>query len=209
MMTAISEFSFDLPKWLDRVVQEYVLHHPEENPGLSPLREALASGANLASRRTMPLHLTASAVVLDTDGTHVLLLLHRKLGIWVQPGGHLRPGESPPQAATRELEEECKLSDARLEGGDELPLDIDIHRIEAIPSKEELAHWHCDFRYVFRSNRVPVVLSNESRAAEWVRRGIKLGELTQGRMERIVSKLNLLHPIETSRPLGDRNVPYS
>jgi len=36
----------------------------------------------------------------------VLLVLHKKLSIWLAPGGHLEPGELPHQAAEREVFEE-------------------------------------------------------------------------------------------------------
>jgi ADP-ribose pyrophosphatase YjhB (NUDIX family) len=43
----------------------------------------------------------------------VLLLYHRKLGLWLPPGGHVEPGELPDEAAVREVLEEtgvhCRL----------------------------------------------------------------------------------------------------
>lgn len=36
----------------------------------------------------------------------VLLHKHRKLGLWLPPGGHVEPGELPDDAATREVLEE-------------------------------------------------------------------------------------------------------
>lgn len=50
-------------------------------------------------------HLTASAVVLDDHG-RVLLVHHRKLDLWLYPGGHLDPDETPAEAAVREVREE-------------------------------------------------------------------------------------------------------
>ncbi|HEY7509701.1 MAG TPA: NUDIX hydrolase, partial [Vicinamibacteria bacterium] len=38
-------------------------------------------------------HLTGSAFVIAADGSRVLLLHHRKLRRWLQPGGHADPGE--------------------------------------------------------------------------------------------------------------------
>jgi 8-oxo-dGTP pyrophosphatase MutT (NUDIX family) len=188
---------FDLRGWCDGIVHEYLRRYPAEDVNLTPLRAALASDADLASRQTTPLHLTASSVVLDTEGTHLLLLFHRKLGIWVQPGGHLGAREYPPEAAARELAEECHLSGAQPEFRQGLPFDTDIHPIEAHPAKGEPAHWHCDFRYTFRSPRAPILLSRESLRAHWARRGRELEELTQGRMARITSKLDDLHPLRS------------
>lgn len=50
---------------------------------------------------------TATTFVVDHDQT--LLLLHRKLGKWFPPGGHIEPNELPDQAALREVREECGL----------------------------------------------------------------------------------------------------
>lgn len=52
-------------------------------------------------------HFTASAIVLDHD--HVLLVEHRKLGVWLYPGGHIEPDEDPVQAVRREVHEEVGL----------------------------------------------------------------------------------------------------
>ena len=38
-----------------------------------------------------PIHVTGSAIVVTPDRTHVLLHRHKRLGIWVQPGGHIEP----------------------------------------------------------------------------------------------------------------------
>lgn len=40
----------------------------------------------------------------------VLLHPHRKLGIWLPPGGHVEPGELPDDAAVREVLEEAGVA---------------------------------------------------------------------------------------------------
>jgi 8-oxo-dGTP pyrophosphatase MutT (NUDIX family) len=54
-----------------------------------------------------PRHLTASALIVGTRG--IVLHRHRKLDIWVQPGGHIDEGETPFDAAGREASEETGL----------------------------------------------------------------------------------------------------
>src|ERR1035438_1973186 len=51
-----------------------------------------------------PVHLTGSAIVVGPRGT--ILHLHKRIGVWMQPGGHIDPGEAPWQAALRETREE-------------------------------------------------------------------------------------------------------
>lgn len=50
---------------------------------------------------------TVAVFVVHND--HVLLHPHRKLGIWLPPGGHIEPNELPDEAALREVEEESGL----------------------------------------------------------------------------------------------------
>jgi 8-oxo-dGTP pyrophosphatase MutT (NUDIX family) len=82
-------------------------------------------------------HVTASAFVVSARG--VILHRHRRLGIWVQPGGHIDAGESPEAACLRETKEETGL-EARHVDPVEL-FHVDVH---AGPN----AHTHYDLRYV-------------------------------------------------------------
>lgn len=59
------------------------------------------------TRASLPAHLTGSSIILDEAGARTLLVLHSKLGLWVQPGGHCEPGdETLRDVALREGEEE-------------------------------------------------------------------------------------------------------
>lgn len=51
---------------------------------------------------------TASAHIIN-DQRHVLLIFHRKLGVWLPPGGHMDAHETPAEAARREVREETGL----------------------------------------------------------------------------------------------------
>ena len=61
---------------------------------------------------------TATTFVVHEQCT--LLLLHRKLGIWVPPGGHIEPNELPNHAAVREVREETGLEVELIEQGTQL-----------------------------------------------------------------------------------------
>jgi 8-oxo-dGTP pyrophosphatase MutT (NUDIX family) len=92
-------------------------------------------------------HLTGSAITVSADGSRVLLLHHRKLGLWLQPGGHGDPGETTgEEVALREGFEESGIAGLALHPGAQRPLDIDVHEIPAFGA--EPAHLHLDLRYL-------------------------------------------------------------
>ncbi|GAA2515691.1 NUDIX hydrolase [Streptomyces gobitricini] len=86
-------------------------------------------------------HVTASALVVDPERDRVLLTLHKKLGMWLQMGGHCEPGDGTVAgAALREATEESGVPGlALLPGG---PVRLDRH---AIPAP---CHWHLDVQYL-------------------------------------------------------------
>ena len=92
-------------------------------------------------------HLTGSAITVSADGSRVLLLHHRKLDRWLQPGGHGDPGETTgEQVALREALEESGIEGLALHPRAPRPLDVDVHDIPARGS--EPAHQHLDLRYL-------------------------------------------------------------
>jgi 8-oxo-dGTP pyrophosphatase MutT (NUDIX family) len=109
-------------------------------------------------------HVTASAWVLDPTRRHVLLLHHRKLDRWLQPGGHCDGDPDVRAVAQREAEEETGLAVRLL---DQALFDVDIH---PIPARGDVpAHAHFDVRFRFEADfQPPVVRLEEAREARWV-----------------------------------------
>jgi 8-oxo-dGTP pyrophosphatase MutT (NUDIX family) len=125
----------------------------------------LASPAAFARAHFVPGHFTASAFVLSPQRDALLLILHKKLGLWLQPGGHVEPDDtSLGAAARREVQEEVGIE---LPADSEPALfDVDVHRIP--PHKLDPAHEHFDVRYCFVAPRLEFEASSEVVRAEWV-----------------------------------------
>ena len=98
-------------------------------------------------RATREGHLTGSAITVSAHGSQVLLLHHRKLDRWLQPGGHGDPGETTgEEVALREALEESGITGLALHPTAPRPLDVDVHDIPA--RGDEPAHEHLDLRYL-------------------------------------------------------------
>jgi 8-oxo-dGTP pyrophosphatase MutT (NUDIX family) len=118
------------------------------------LRQQIENGDDIHLRSTFPGHVTASAFILDGTGRRILLIHHRSLGRWLQPGGHYEVPETLEASALREAFEETGVPNLALDPWhlkSRLPIDIDSHLIPARPQKGEPEHWHHDIRYVVRA----------------------------------------------------------
>jgi 8-oxo-dGTP pyrophosphatase MutT (NUDIX family) len=119
------------------------------------------TGPALLTRGCAPMHLTASAAVLDPGGDQTCLVLHHKLGVWVQPGGHLEPGDdSVLAAAAREVQEETGLT------GEVLPEPALLSRHRA-PCAPGVVDWHLDVQFVLVTPRTPPRPSAETPSVAW------------------------------------------
>ncbi|NLT54508.1 MAG: NUDIX domain-containing protein [Actinomycetales bacterium] len=118
-------------------------------------------GPALLTRDCAPAHVTASAAVLSPDGASTCLVLHRRLGQWVQPGGHLEPEDpSLATAAAREVREETGLSaTARPD-----PVALSRHRA---PCRPGTVDWHLDVQHLVVAEPARPRLSEESSAVSW------------------------------------------
>ncbi len=110
-----------------------------------------------------PTHVTGSSLIVGPRG--VILHLHKRLGMWLQPGGHLEPGETPWDAARRESGEETGLTLQWSGVGrfDVPPLaHLDVH-------DGGRGHTHLDLRYVVavRGDDEPAPPEGESQEVRW------------------------------------------
>ncbi len=157
---------------LEIVIHETLRRHrPADVKEAADVAEVLAfidRHSDPFDRRILEGHLTASAVVVSAAGDRVLLLHHRKLGRWLQPGGHAEPGEGDPERiALREAREETGIPGLVLHDSAPRPLDVDVHPIPA--RGDEPAHRHLDLRYlvIAPDSMPPRLAPAEARALRW------------------------------------------
>src|SRR5580765_143549 len=148
--------------WLD-AFSRYALRHPGETATASLFADFASSHPNAAERNLSIGHLTGSAWLVSADGARVLLTHHRKLGRWLQLGGHADGDVDLARVALREAGEESGLHSLVVEP--EI-FDLDRHFIPA--RGDEPAHWHYDVRYIVRAlGGEDFIVGDESHALAW------------------------------------------
>ena len=116
----------------------------------------------------VPGHFTASAFILAPAGDALLLIHHRKLGRWLQPGGHIEPNDGDLLAAARrECAEEVGLPDLPLHARQPGAFDLDVHEIP--PYGDAPVHEHFDVRFLLRAQSLQFDVGPEVAGARWVR----------------------------------------
>lgn len=149
----------------------------------------------LFEHRHLANHFTASGLVIAQG--HVLLIHHKRIGLWLPPGGHLLAGEMPHEAAVREVQEETGVMVEIVEAERPqtgsvdfffLPQPLCMHAVHAVEDQQDL--YHLDIVFLLKpvgQNPGLPVLSHpmEVHAAQWV----KLEELNQWSLARNVSEI--------------------
>lgn len=118
-----------------------------------------------AHRTTFPGHLTGSAWVVNAANDAALLLHHRKLGRWLQPGGHADGDFNLRRVAEREVAEETGIAGLQLLRPG--IYDLDIHEIPKRGAEPE--HLHYDIRFAFTAPATAEISANhESLSVRWI-----------------------------------------
>jgi 8-oxo-dGTP pyrophosphatase MutT (NUDIX family) len=109
-------------------------------------------------------HITASAWLLNNEGSKALLMHHAKLNAWFQLGGHCDGDPDVVRVAIKEAQEESGILGIEAISRD--IFDIDIHLIPE--NKKEKAHYHYDVRFLLRvASDEQMVQNHESKELRW------------------------------------------
>lgn len=184
-----------------KLLDLYLSKFPGERETFSILEKQFQSrDRQLCSRKNMTGHLTASGLLLHPHGKSVFLIHHNFLNLWLQPGGHLDPGESPAQGALREFIEETGIKQVSLHpwhDANPFPFDMDTHAIPPNEKKNEGSHFHHDYQYLLTlshdsaisDDRLVDIAQDEVSNFRWV----GLNELIEGdydtRLKRAARKI--------------------
>ena len=137
---------------------------PQQEDVRRRVRDLIANEARCFENDCWRGHITGSAWIISPDRRQCLLILHKKLGKWLQPGGHSDGSPDTWRVALREAEEETGLTPTL---ASEAIFDLDIHEIPARGA--DPAHLHFDVRFVMWADASrPPSASDESNAIGWV-----------------------------------------
>jgi 8-oxo-dGTP pyrophosphatase MutT (NUDIX family) len=149
-----------------RSLYDYENVYPEEN--ISNTLEFVKANKDSISRKNEVAHVTASGLVYR-DGK-VLVVYHKNLQKYLQPGGHLEGDFTLVEAAQREVFEETGLK-VRTSAlfSDKIPLSLDVHKIPANPRKSEGEHLHHDCMFLFETTSDQITIDeNEVEGYKWI-----------------------------------------
>ncbi len=176
----------DLLTLLDR----YHDRHTNEIATIDRIRKLIRDEERCFHRDCFPGHVTSSAWIISRESGRALLTNHRKLGRWLQLGGHADGEVDVLASARREAEEESGLSDFRIlpQGGGCEILDLDIHEIPARAS--EPLHQHHDIRFLLDVSEAQSIRHQEieSREVRWFSSGDVIARFDEEGLLRMARK---------------------
>ena len=116
-----------------------------EHTHLKAATQWIASGAPVYRVRkpdVPAMHLVSYFVVLDDSRGQLLLVAHRKAGLWLPAGGHVELGEDPWDAVARECREELGIEAVASPITGEHPLFLTVTRTRGQRAHTDVSLWY-------------------------------------------------------------------
>lgn len=130
-------------------------------------RRFIAKHSDCFNRALAEGHVTGSAWVLNPARDHVLMLHHRKLDLWLQPGGHADGDPDITRVVLKETSEESGVSLEHVRLVSDSIFDVDVHVIHA--NEHDPRHEHFDIRFLLEmDDQIPLPGNDESHEIGWV-----------------------------------------
>ncbi|MCF6218733.1 MAG: NUDIX hydrolase [Gammaproteobacteria bacterium] len=150
-----------------QLLTDYKTPFMEEAAMVARSRRFVAQHQNCFDRSLSAGHVTGSAWVVNPSRTHALMLHHRKLDRWFQPGGHADGDHDIIRVALKETSEESgvDMENIRLVSDD--IFDVDVHTIH--PNAHDERHQHFDIRFLLEiDDSIPIPGNDESHQIGWI-----------------------------------------
>lgn len=146
----------------------YETRYLDEAAFVQRARQFVATHPDTFFRDHLPAHVSASTWVVNPARTAVLLMHHRKLDCWLQPGGHADGDTDMRAVALKECIEETGVAPEHIRLVSDEIFDVDIHATQE-PHPDAQPHHHIDVRYLVEiDDNVPVPGNEESFELRWV-----------------------------------------
>ncbi|MFI9780836.1 NUDIX hydrolase [Streptomyces sp. NPDC051956] len=116
-----------------------------ERTHLKTAAQWIAGGASVYRVRkpdVPAMHLVSYFLVLDDTRGQLLLVAHRKAGLWLPAGGHVEPGEDPWAAVVRECHEELGIHAKASPITGELPLFLTVTETRGHGAHTDVSLWY-------------------------------------------------------------------
>jgi len=155
-----------------KLLENYRTRNPDESVVVNRFVSFVSANPRCFERDCWVGHVTGSVWLVNSTGSQVLLTHHKKLGRWLQLGGHSDGDADTARVALREAQEESGLdvSLGFVQGKQQMCtdiFDIDVHEIPA--RKDDPAHYHFDVRFVVQClSHENYLVSDESHDLAWV-----------------------------------------
>lgn len=175
------------------LLADYARRFPAEAAVAARFEEFVRAHTDCFERTCVPGHVTGSAWIVSHDRAAFLLTHHRKLGRWLQLGGHADGDPDVARVALREATEESGIAGLVTAGVDGriVPIDLDAHEIPARGA--EPAHVHYDVRFLVVSPPdARLAISDESLALRWFAAREPLAVEHDESVARLIAKANAL-----------------
>lgn len=150
-----------------QLLTRYKTPFMEESAMVARTHRFIEQHANCFDRKLLPGHVSGSAWVVNHARTHVLMMHHRKLDLWLQPGGHADNDPDMVRVVLKECAEESGIDIAGIRLVSEAIFDVDVHTVHA--SAHDPRHEHFDIRFLVEiDDRLPVPGNDESHEIGWI-----------------------------------------
>ncbi len=152
-------------KSLEQLIIHYAQTYPKEMAPNNMLK-FLDEETGYFLRNNYNGHFTGSAWIISPDKSNILMTHHKKLGKWIQLGGHADGESDLLKVALREATEESGIQQFKVLS--EEIFDLDIHGIPQ--NNSELGHLHYDVRFLIEADPTgeAVIISDESHDVTWI-----------------------------------------